>query len=145
MKHCSTFRPVAGDPRTGMLSDRYVSPVPDSTIRNCIPWFLALIPYHPSSPPYSPFRRGGSKDGDSPFGARNLRCYDEEEKEGEEEEAVEEQKRKKEKGRRKKRRRSAAATVAASKWKRQRQRGNGKGSGIMLIPANLSNHLAQRT
>ncbi|RRT81782.1 hypothetical protein B296_00009306 [Ensete ventricosum] len=35
-------------------------------------WFPAPIPYHPSSPPHSLFRRGGSEDGDSPFGVRNL-------------------------------------------------------------------------
>ncbi|CAL9158615.1 unnamed protein product, partial [Musa hybrid cultivar] len=92
--------------------------------------FLAPIPNHPSSPPHSPFRRGGSKDGDSPFGVRNLRCYDEEEKEGEEEEAVEEQKRKKEKGRRKKKKKkeeeeekcsSNSGSVKVEAAKRQRR------------------------
>ncbi|CAL9137203.1 unnamed protein product [Musa textilis] len=31
------YRPVEGGPRTGILSDRYVPPVPGGTARNCIP------------------------------------------------------------------------------------------------------------
>ncbi|CAL9122770.1 unnamed protein product, partial [Musa textilis] len=33
------YRPVEGGPRTGILSDRYVPPVPGGTARNCIPWY----------------------------------------------------------------------------------------------------------
>ncbi|RZR92758.1 hypothetical protein BHM03_00021140 [Ensete ventricosum] len=33
------YRPVASDPHTSNLADRYVPPVPGGTSRNCKPWF----------------------------------------------------------------------------------------------------------